>query len=108
MVMPLAPKRPDPQIPSLSRRLADLTPREREVMTLVARGLTNDEIGAVLFISPTTAKTHVNRALAKTGCRDRTQLVILAYETGVVRAGERTGPCKTDLVQRPPYLQRSA
>jgi len=108
MAMSFAQKRPDSQAAALSRRLADLTPREREVMTLVARGLTNDEIGTVLFISPTTAKTHVNRALAKTGCRDRTQLVILAYETGVVRAGEGTGACKADLVQQARYLQRSA
>lgn len=93
---------------SLNRRLADLTPREREVMTLVARGLTNDEIGGVLFISPTTAKTHVNRALAKTGCRDRTQLVILAYEAGVVRAGEGCGAGKLGLLQSSPFIRRSA
>lgn len=105
--MPRAEQRPELPV-SLSRRLSDLTPREREVMTLVARGLTNDEIGAVLFISPTTAKTHVNRALAKTGCRDRTQLVILAYEAGVVRAGEGCGPGKLELLQGGRFAQRSA
>jgi DNA-binding NarL/FixJ family response regulator len=65
-------------------RLAQLTDREREVMALVARGLTNDEIGARLFLSPATAKTHVNRAMTKVGARDRAQLVVLAYESGLV------------------------
>jgi DNA-binding NarL/FixJ family response regulator len=65
-------------------RLAQLTDREREVMALVARGLTNDEIGARLFMSPATAKTHVNRAMTKVGARDRAQLVVFAYESGLV------------------------
>jgi DNA-binding CsgD family transcriptional regulator len=65
-----------------------LTAREREVMRLVARGLTNEEIGERLSICYSTAKTHVNRAMMKTGSRDRSQLVILAYETGLVRVGE--------------------
>ena len=61
-----------------------LTEREREVMALVAAGRTNDEIAAELFISPATAKTHVSRAMSKLGARDRAQLVVLAYETGLV------------------------
>ncbi|MFJ9903181.1 response regulator [Streptomyces sp. NPDC101152] len=70
-------------------RLATLTPREREVMTLVATGLSNDEIAERLFVAPVTVKTHANRAMAKLGARDRAQLVVIAYETGLVRAGER-------------------
>ena len=62
-----------------------LTPREREVVTLVGSGLTNDEIAETLFVSPLTAKTHVNRAMMKLGARDRAQLVVLAYESGLVR-----------------------
>ena len=64
-----------------------LTNREREVMTLVAGGLSNDEIAERLFVSTATAKTHVNRAMTKLGARDRAQLVVLAYESGLVRAG---------------------
>jgi DNA-binding NarL/FixJ family response regulator len=60
------------------------TNREREVVALVARGLSNDEIGTVVTISPTTAKTHVSRAMTKLGARDRAQLVVLAYESGLV------------------------
>ena len=56
-------------------------------MALVAAGLSNDEIAANLVVSPLTAKTHVNRTMAKLGARDRAQLVVLAYETGLVRAG---------------------
>ena len=67
--------------------LSVLTEREREVLALVAAGMTNDQIGAALYISPATAKTHVNRTMAKLGARDRAQLVIIAYETGLVRAG---------------------
>lgn len=67
--------------------LPDLTAREREVMALVAEGLTNAEIGERLFMSPATARTHVSRILTKLGARDRTQLVVLAYETGLVRPG---------------------
>ncbi|MGX1472338.1 UNVERIFIED_CONTAM: DNA-binding NarL/FixJ family response regulator [Streptomyces canus] len=70
-------------------RLATLTPREREVMSLVATGLSNDEIAGRLFVTPVTVKTHANRAMAKLGARDRAQLVVIAYETGLVRAGER-------------------
>ncbi|WP_028050010.1 response regulator transcription factor [Cellulomonas sp. URHD0024] len=67
--------------------LGDLTPREREVLALVAEGLSNDEIGARMFLSPLTVKTHVLRAMAKVGARDRAQLVVVAYESGVVRPG---------------------
>ena len=69
-------------------RLAVLTPREREVLALVGQGLSNDEIGAVLFLSPATARTHVSHAMTKLGARDRAQLVVLAYETGLVRRHE--------------------
>ncbi|MET9017065.1 response regulator transcription factor [Streptomyces olivaceoviridis] len=72
-------------------RLATLTPREREVMTLVAAGLSNDDIAERLFVTPVTAKTHANRAMAKLGARDRAQLVVIAYETGLVRPRERQG-----------------
>jgi DNA-binding CsgD family transcriptional regulator len=65
-------------------RLAVLTDREREVMALVAQGLSNEEIGQRLFMSPATAKTHVSRAMLKLGARDRAQLVVLAYQTGLV------------------------
>ena len=70
-------------------RLAHLTEREREVMRQVGRGLTNEEIGRALAMSPLTAKTHVSRTMIKLGVRDRAQLVVWAYETGLVRAGER-------------------
>jgi DNA-binding NarL/FixJ family response regulator len=73
--------------PGTSPALGELTEREREVMALVAEGLTNDEIGARLFVSPATAKTHVSRAMVKLGARDRAQLVVFAYESGLVRPG---------------------
>ncbi|ARF65937.1 DNA-binding response regulator [Streptomyces violaceoruber] len=73
-------------------RLVVLTGREREVMGLVAGGLSNDEIGRELLMSPLTAKTHVSRAMTKLGARDRAQLVVLAYETGLVKAGEPGRP----------------
>jgi DNA-binding NarL/FixJ family response regulator len=69
---------------ALSPDLDVLTGREREVMVLVAAGLTNDEIADHLVISPTTAKTHVSRAMIKLRARDRAQLVVYAYETGLV------------------------
>ncbi|ROO83215.1 LuxR family two component transcriptional regulator [Actinocorallia herbida] len=71
-----------------STPLEALTARENEVVRLVARGLSNDEIARELVISPLTAKTHVTRAIAKLGVRDRVQLVILAYERGLVARGE--------------------
>lgn len=64
--------------------LTELTTREREAVTLVARGLSNEQIAARMVISPVTAKTHVNRAMTKLHCRDRAQLVIAAYEAGLV------------------------
>jgi DNA-binding NarL/FixJ family response regulator len=67
--------------------LSTLTDREREVVTLVAGGLNNDEIAQRLIMSAATAKTHVSRAMIKVGARDRAQLVVFAYETGLVRAG---------------------
>jgi DNA-binding NarL/FixJ family response regulator len=73
--------------PAAADRLAALTPREREVMMLIGQGLSNDEIAERLFVTPVTAKTHANRAMAKLGARDRAQLVVLAYESGLVRAG---------------------
>ena len=77
------------QPPGPSAALAELTSREREVMALVAEGLTNAEIGERLFMSPATARTHVSRILTKLGARDRTQLVVMAYESGLVRPGWR-------------------
>ncbi len=65
-------------------RLAVLTEREREAVALVGQGLSNDEIGAELFLSPATARTHVSHAMVKLGARDRAQLVVIAYQTGLV------------------------
>ena len=73
--------------PAGSSRLDVLTEREREVLAEVAAGLSNDEIAARLHMSPTTAKTHVSRTMTKIGARDRAQLVVLAYESGLVRPG---------------------
>jgi DNA-binding NarL/FixJ family response regulator len=67
--------------------LDELTEREREVMALVAEGLSNEEIARKLFVSPATAKTHVSRAMVKLRARDRAQLVVFAYESGLVRPG---------------------
>jgi DNA-binding NarL/FixJ family response regulator len=65
-----------------------LTDREREIVALVALGLSNQDIATRLFLSPLTVKTHVNRAMSKLGVRDRAQLVVIAYQTGLVRAGD--------------------
>ncbi len=76
------------QAPSLNGTVLEtITPREREVLLLVARGRSNAEIGEELHMSAATAKTHVSRLLAKLGARDRTQLVVIAYETGLTTPG---------------------
>jgi DNA-binding NarL/FixJ family response regulator len=72
-----------------TRPLKSLTDREREVLALVGQGKTNTEVAHALFLSPLTAKTHVSRIMTKLGARDRVQLVVLAYETGLVRPGWR-------------------
>ncbi len=73
-----------PRQASTRAALAELTSREREIMILVAHGLSNDEIAAQLFLSPLTVKTHVSRAMLKLHARDRAQLVVLAYQSGLV------------------------
>ncbi|MEV5874622.1 response regulator transcription factor [Streptomyces sp. NPDC052101] len=73
--------------PTAADALARLTEREREVMALVGIGLSNEEIARRLVVSPLTAKTHVSRTMVKLGARDRAQLVVLAYESGLVRPG---------------------
>jgi DNA-binding NarL/FixJ family response regulator len=80
--------RPERSEGAAPERLRVLTPREQEVVALVALGLSNDELAEHLVVSPLTAKTHVNRAMTKLGARDRAQLVVIAYETGLVRPGE--------------------
>ncbi|MDO3703299.1 response regulator transcription factor [Micromonospora sp. C28SCA-DRY-2] len=77
---------------SSGHRLEPLTEREREVARLLATGLSNEEIAQRLFISPLTAKTHIARAITKLGVRDRVQLVILAYETGLIQPGSGSHP----------------
>jgi DNA-binding NarL/FixJ family response regulator len=73
-------------------QLGALTDRERETLALVAAGLSNDDIAERLYVSPLTAKTHVNRAMTKLGVRDRAQLVVIAYQSGLVRPGEGLPP----------------
>ncbi len=85
----VAQERAAPPAPAEDARLAELTPREREVLTLVGRGLSNAEIADELVLSPLTAKTHVARLFAKLEARDRAQLVVVAYESGLVVPGER-------------------
>jgi DNA-binding NarL/FixJ family response regulator len=85
------PSGPDPAdvTPGPAGSVLDvLTDREREMVTLVAHGLSNEDIAARLHLSPLTVKTHVNRAMSKLRARDRAQLVVLAYQTGLVRAGD--------------------
>lgn len=74
--------------PVPSPALADLTDRERQIVVLVAHGLSNEDIAQRLVLSPLTAKTHVNRAMTKLGARDRAQLVVIAYHNGLVRPGD--------------------
>lgn len=80
---------PDPATVAVAAALGDLTAREREITTMVGAGLSNTEIADRLTISPATAKTHINRAMMKTGARDRAQLVVFAYENGLVRTRAR-------------------
>lgn len=77
--------------PRAHPRLASLTDREAEVFTAIARGMSNAEISAALYLSESTVKTHVGRILMKLGLRDRIHAVVLGYETGLVRPGEPTG-----------------
>ncbi|MDN5920649.1 MAG: response regulator transcription factor [Pseudonocardia sp.] len=88
--MVLATLASDPGTRTRPELLASLTARETEVLRRVALGESNDEVGASLHISPATARTYVSRLLAKLGARDRTRLVILGYEAGLVRPGEFT------------------
>jgi DNA-binding NarL/FixJ family response regulator len=83
---------PDHSPTSTPERLATLTDREREVLALVAAGMSNEDIAAQLVVSPHTVKTHVNRAMTKLGVHDRAQLVIAAYETGLIRPAARQTP----------------
>ncbi|HET7017473.1 MAG TPA: response regulator transcription factor [Streptosporangiaceae bacterium] len=83
--------RPAAQPRPAGQELRSLTDREREVLSLVAAGLSNDEIAGRLFLSPLTAKTHVSRIMTKLDARDRAQLVVLAYECGLVQPGQGAG-----------------
>jgi DNA-binding NarL/FixJ family response regulator len=84
--IPAAAPAADTTVPTAS--LSVLTDREREMVAFAAHGLNNDEIAGRLFLSPLTVKTHLNRAMSKLDVRDRAQLVVLAYQTGLVRPGE--------------------
>jgi len=85
-LMAAARRRPSPMAKS-SQQLTGLTDREVEVLTLVARGWSNQEISESLYVTSATTKTHVSRLLMKLGARDRAQLIVIAYETGLVSAG---------------------
>ncbi|SEM53826.1 response regulator transcription factor [Streptacidiphilus jiangxiensis] len=84
LIAEFAARSKEPEQPAALSRLTD---REREVLALVGLGLTNEEIAGRLVVSPLTAKTHVSRTMVKLGARDRAQLVVLAYESGLVRPG---------------------
>jgi DNA-binding NarL/FixJ family response regulator len=81
-------RRPAETVESDSPTIDVLTDREREVLSLVAKGLSNAEIGSQLYVSPATVKTHVARILTKLGARDRAQLIVIAYESRLVRPGQ--------------------
>ncbi|WP_030441998.1 response regulator [Actinoplanes subtropicus] len=83
-----SPEEPSPVEPPVA--LATLTDREREVLRLVALGRSNEEIAGLLVLSPLTAKTHVHRAMTKLGVRDRAQLVVIGYQSGLVRPGDQS------------------
>jgi DNA-binding NarL/FixJ family response regulator len=76
-----------PAVRAVRKSLDELTPREREVVALVANGLSNEEISHKIYVSPSTVKTHCARAMIKLGARDRAQLVVFAYQAGLVRPG---------------------
>ena len=81
--------------------LAVLSDREKEILTLVGRAMNNREIAGDLFLAESTIKSHINRMLRKLSLRDRAQLIVLAYESGLVRAGEGPAPVGTDHPDRP-------
>ena len=92
LIAEFAARAREPANPAALASLRELTDREREVLALVGAGLSNDEIATRLFVSPATAKTHVSRAMVKLHARDRAQLVVIAYESALVRPGWTTPP----------------